>query len=136
GVASDDAAALARLAENLDVTINRPSVDDGRLCDVLIGGRDVTWQLRSPEVDRAISAVSAHPDVRAALLPQQRRIGRAGRIVMVGRDIGTVVMPDAELKVFLEASPEERARRRCAERVTPGAERDYQSILEDIRRRD
>jgi CMP/dCMP kinase len=80
--------------------------------------------------------VSAHPLVRAALLDKQRRIGRSGLVVMVGRDIGSVVLPDAELKVYLDASPEERARRRCAQLRDAGKPADYASVLADIRQRD
>jgi cytidylate kinase len=136
GVASDDAARLAEIAASMQVAIGRPSVADGRQSDVLLDGQDVTWELRTPAVDRSVSAVSAHPAVRAALLGAQRRIGRSGRVVMVGRDIGTVVLPDAELKIFLDASPEERARRRCAQLEAAGKPADYASILADIVRRD
>jgi cytidylate kinase len=80
--------------------------------------------------------VSAHPLVRAALLDKQRRIGRSGLVVMVGRDIGSVVLPDAELKVYLDASPEERARRRCEQLRAAGKPADYATLLSDIRRRD
>jgi cytidylate kinase len=136
GIPIDDAEALAMLAEGLGIHVERPSVSDGRQCDVLVNGRDVTAKLRTPEVDRHVSAVSAHPSVRAALLPAQRRIGRVGRVVMVGRDIGTVVLPQAELKVFLDASPEERARRRVEQLIQSGVAADFDTVLAEIQRRD
>jgi cytidylate kinase len=136
GVAPDDAEGLARLAAALHVDVTRPTVADGRQSDVLLDGADVTWELRTPAVDRAVSEVSAHPLVRAALLEKQRRIGRSGLVVMVGRDIGSVVLPDAELKVYLDASPEERARRRVAQLRAAGKPADYATVLADIHQRD
>jgi cytidylate kinase len=135
-IAPDDETRLADLAATMDIQIGRPSIDDGRQADVLLNGRDVTHSLRTPAIDRNVSAVSAHAAVRAALLEQQRRIGRSGRVVMVGRDIGTVVLPDAELKVFLDASPEERARRRCLQLGEMGRPMPYDAILADMIRRD
>jgi cytidylate kinase len=135
-VESTDEAALAKLAADMDIQIGRPSVADGRQVDVLLGQRDVTHSLRTPAIDRNVSAVSAHRNVRAALLEQQRRIGRSGRVVMVGRDIGTVVLPDAELKIFLDASPEERARRRCVQLEEMGRPLPYDAVLADMKRRD
>jgi CMP/dCMP kinase len=136
GVEPADARGLAQLARTLQVDVTRPSVPDGRQSDVLLDGADVTWELRTPAVDRTVSEVSAHPLVRAELLDKQRRIGRSGLVVMVGRDIGSVVLPDAELKVYLDASPEERARRRCAQLRDAGKPADYASVLADIRQRD
>jgi CMP/dCMP kinase len=136
GVEPADAHGLAQLARTLQVDVTRPSVPDGRQSDVLLDGADVTLELRTPAVDRTVSEVSAHPLVRAALLDKQRRIGRSGQVVMVGRDIGSVVLPDAELKVYLDASPEERARRRCAQLRDAGKPADYASVLADIRQRD
>ena len=102
-----------------------------------IGGEDVTPAIRTAEIDRAVSPVSAAPSVREALVGQQRRIGRAGDYVVEGRDIGTVVFPEAEVKVFLTASDEERAHRR----VRQNADRsigsiDFDEVLADLRRRD
>jgi CMP/dCMP kinase len=135
-IAPDDEIRLADLAATMDIQVGRPSVDDGRQADVLLNGRDVTHSLRTPAIDRNVSAVSAHAAVRAALLDQQRRIGRSGTVVMVGRDIGTVVLPDAELKVFLDASPDERARRRCLQLDEMGRPIPYDEILADMIRRD
>ncbi|MFN8676433.1 MAG: (d)CMP kinase [Thermomicrobiales bacterium] len=121
--------ALCRLAVNTRIDIRPPSVPDGRLFDVLIGGEDVTWRIREPDVGSIVSQVSEHAEVRAALMPLQRRIASAGPVVMVGRDIGTVVVPDAGLKIYLDASPEERARRRYAESHA----RDASVTLDEVR---
>src|SRR5690606_5042157 len=88
------------------------------------------------EVDRAVSAVSAHPGVRRALLGVQRRIGRSGRVVMTGRDVGTVVMPDADLKIWLDASLDERARRRQKELAERGVVLDIETVRADMAARD
>ncbi len=108
----------------------------GRMRRVRIDEHDVTDQLHVPAVDRRVSAVSAQGDVRAALLQTQRDLAAPGRIILAGRDIGTVVLPDADLKLYLEVSVEERARRRAAERgLDPGSE-EAQTILADLTRRD
>jgi cytidylate kinase (EC 2.7.4.14) len=108
----------------------------GRPCDVLLEGVDVTWETGRPEVDANVSPVSAYAGVRRALTAQQRRIGLRGRVVMVGRDIGTVVLPEAELKIYLDASAEERARRRYLELIQRGEQADYEQVLAGVRRRD
>ncbi|MEX1158027.1 MAG: (d)CMP kinase [Thermomicrobiales bacterium] len=136
GVAPSDAAQLARLAAMMDISVVRSTAGDGRQVDVLQAGRDVTNALRTPEIDQNVSAVSAHAAVRDALLEQQRRIARSGRVVMVGRDIGTVVLPDAQLKIFLDASPEERARRRCQQLDEAGKPQPYDVVLADMKLRD
>lgn len=109
---------------------------EGRLSRVLVDGRDVTAEVGSAQVDRRVSEVARRPEVRAALLPRQRALAAGGRIVMAGRDIGTVVLPEADLKLYLDASVEERARRRAEQRSlepdSPGAAR----ILAELRRRD
>ena len=96
----------------------------------------MTDEVRRPEVDRTVSEVSRVPEVRAALLARQRALAAPGGIVMAGRDIGTVVLPDADLKVFLDASAEERARRRAEERGLGTRLRGRRRILADLRRRD
>ncbi len=103
GVDLSDADAIARLAAAAVIEVN------GR---ILIDGHDVTQAIRTPEMDRAAAIVARHAPVRAVLVERQRAYGRAGGVVMEGRDIGSVVFPDADVKVFLDASPEERARRR------------------------
>jgi len=131
-----DEQAITRLAEEVDIDVLPPSVADGRSCDVLLDGQDITWEIRRPEVDANVSAVSAYPGVRQALTAQQRRIGQRGRVVMVGRDIGTVVLPEADLKVYLDASAEERARRRYNELLSRGQPADYDEILQGVLQRD
>jgi len=131
-----DEAAVTSLAEEAVIDIQPPSKSDGRNCDILIDGRDVTWDIRSAEVERHVSPVSVYPGVRQALTLQQRRIGLRGKVVMVGRDIGTVVLPEAELKIYLIASAEERARRRYNEVVARDGHASYEAILATIRQRD
>jgi cytidylate kinase len=136
GVALDDEQALKDLAESADIDVRLPSKADGRTSDVLIDGQDVTWKIRLPEVEANVSVVSAYPGVRQALTVQQHRIGLRGRIVMVGRDIGTVVMPDADLKIYLDASIEERARRRYEEVRRRSEQASLEVILRGMRERD
>ena len=136
GIPITDEAAVTRLAEELVIEVLRPTIADGRQYTVLAAEEDVTWTIRRPEVNANVSPVSAYPGVRAALTRQQRRIGGSGGVVMVGRDIGTVVLPSAELKVYLDATPEERARRRHLETLARGEPSDYARQLVDLRRRD
>jgi len=136
GIAMEDEEQLTRLAQNLEFDVRSPSVDDGRAYDVYVDGTDVTWDIRRQEVDANVSVVSAFAGVRAALSAQQRRIGLRGRVVMVGRDIGTVVLPQADLKIFLDASAEERARRRYHELLRRGEQASYEAILQAMQRRD
>ena len=131
-----DGEALARVATAARIELRPASVDDGRTSDVLVDGEDVTWAIRRPEIDANVSEVSAHPAVREALLDVQREIADGIAAVLVGRDIGTVVVPDAGLKIWLDASAEERARRRWLDMHRQGADMSYTAILEDLRRRD
>jgi cytidylate kinase len=128
--------ALAHLAERVAIDVRPPSKADGRDNDVLVDGQDVTWEIRQPEVEANVSAVSANPGVRRALTAQQRRIGLRGSVVMVGRDIGTVVLPEADLKIYLDASAEERARRRYLEICARGEPAKLEDILAAMRKRD
>lgn len=136
GVSVDDEAAVSRLAEEVPIEVAAPSLMDGRQCDVIADGQDITWKIREHVVDSNVSVVSAYPGVRRALTQQQRRIGLLGRVVMVGRDIGTVVMPDASLKIYLDASAEERAKRRYNEVIGRGGSADYTAILDKVISRD
>jgi CMP/dCMP kinase len=136
GIEIKDEARLTRLAEDVPIEVSAPSLEDGRPCDIVVDGQDITWDIRTPEVDANVSAVSAYPGVRKALTQQQRRIGLRGRVVMVGRDIGTVVLPDADLKIYLDASAEERARRRYDEILQRGAKADFDEILSKVNERD
>jgi CMP/dCMP kinase len=135
-ISIDDETALSALAENLEIELKPAEVDDGRQYTVLVNTMDVTWQLRSPAIDADVARVSSFPGVRAAAIRQQRRIGRRGRIIMVGRDIGTVVLPEADLKLFVDASAEERARRRYHECRERGETVDYEAVLDSMRQRD
>ncbi len=129
-------AAVTTLAESVPIEVQPASQPDGRSCDVIVEGVDITWETRRPEVDANVSAISAYPGVRRALSAQQRRIGQRGNVVMVGRDIGTVVLPDADLKIYLDATPEERARRRYDEIIARGEIADYDEILAKVIERD
>jgi cytidylate kinase len=101
-----------------------------------VAGADVSGEIRTPRVDRSVSAVSRQPAVRSALLGRQRALAAGGGIVVAGRDIGSVVLPDADVKVWLDASAEERAARRARERGIDPAAPEGRAILEDLRRRD
>jgi len=131
-----DEAAITGLAASLKIDVLPPLFNDGRQCTVLADGEDVTWAIRAPEVEAQVSPVSAYPKVREILTEQMRAIGKRGRVVMVGRDIGTVVLPEADLKIYLTASAEERARRRQAEMEARGIEKSHDEILAVIRERD
>jgi cytidylate kinase len=136
GVSIEDLAGVTRLAETVQIEVCPPSKADGRASDIIADGSDITWEIRSPEVEAAVSPVSTYPGVRQALAAQQRRIGLRGRVVMVGRDIGTVVLPEADLKIYLVASAEERAHRRFTEIINRGGMADYAQILAGVRMRD
>jgi len=131
-----DEAAVAALAERSVIDVRPPSAADGRACDVLVDGQDATWEVRAPEVEASVSVVAAYAGVRRALSAQQRRIGMRGRVVMVGRDIGTVVLPEADLKIYLDASPQVRAKRRYDEVINRGEPADYDAILANVLERD
>lgn len=131
-----DEAKITELAQKAQIDIRPPSKNDGRPCDVIIAEKDVTWDMRGGDVDANVSAVSAYAGVRRALSEQQRRIGMRGNVVMVGRDIGTVVLPEADLKIYLDASAEERARRRYDEIIARGDKADYDEILQKVIERD
>jgi len=134
GANIEDGAALAGLADThrIEVELPRPDQMD-RLETVLLDGRDVTMAVREPRIDRLVSAVSRHAGVRDAMLELQRESARRGPTVMVGRDIGTVVLPEATLKVYLTADPLVRAERRAAEMGEPNRAGEY---LAEIERRD
>ena len=127
----EDEAALAALASETQIMLDGSNSDR-----VLVDGISVGPELRDAEVDRHVSLVSRVPSVRRALVMQQRRMASEGQIVMVGRDIGTVVLPKADLKIYITASSEERARRRWKEFQTQGRETDYQSVLNETKARD
>lgn len=136
GIDMRDEAAVTALAEETQIDVAPASKSDGRACDVLVDGRDITWETRRRKIDENVSIVAAYPGVRKALSRQQRRIGQRGKIVMVGRDIGTVVLPDADLKIYLDATAEERARRRYDEIIARNGKADYEAILKRVIERD
>lgn len=136
GVSIEDEAGVTELAESLVIEVTPPTRDDGRQYTVYADEQDVTWAIREPAVEEFVSPVSAYPGVRRALTEQQRRIATSGHMVMVGRDIGTVVLPDADLKLYIQASVEERAHRRYQECRARGERVTYDEVLTSMRRRD
>jgi len=127
----EDEEALCRLAQSTTIEIS--STGDS---SALVNGQDITPELQGAAVETGVSLVSKVGGVREVLVREQQILAQGGKIVMAGRDIGTTVLPRAELKVYLGASAEERARRRCRELVERGEEADYQAILADLIRRD
>jgi len=136
GIAIDDEAAVTALAEGLFIEVTEGTADDGRQVTVLADGVDITWAIRKRAVDLNVSPVSAYAGVRRAMVAQQRRVAAGRAVVMVGRDIGTVVLPDADLKIYLDATVEERARRRWRELLERGKAADWPDVLTLMRRRD
>jgi CMP/dCMP kinase len=128
GLPLDDEAQLAVLAERADLVV------EGGI--VHIDGHDVTSAIRTPEMDKAASSVARLPQVRAALVARQRKLGERGGVVMEGRDIGTVVFPSADLKIYLDASAEERARRRATDAAHTGAQAGQAAVAAAIEARD
>jgi cytidylate kinase len=131
-----DERAITILAEQAQIDVRPPSNNDGRSYDVKVDEQDITWEIRQPQVEASVSIVSAYAGVRQALTRQQRRIAMRGKVVMVGRDIGTVVLPEADLKIYLDASVEERARRRYQELQQRGEVISFDDLLASMRMRD
>ena len=136
GIDPDDAEPLATLAREVRILIGPPTKRDGRAYTVLLDGDDVTWAIREADIDRIVSQVARIPAVRETMVEQQRTLAQRGRLVMVGRDIGTVVLPDADRKIYLTASAAERAKRREEELRARGQVRPRQELLQEILRRD
>ena len=132
GVDPGDAAGVEKLLPDIHIAIKYV----GGVQRILLGGKDVSEEIRLPEMSMAASKVSAIPAVRAFLLELQRNFAQTESVVMDGRDFGTVVLPDAAVKFFLTASPEERAKRRMLEFAQKGREVDYNALLTEIRERD
>ena len=133
GADPKDRAAVSRLLPELKIAMQ---YDDSGLQRMYLNGGDVTDEIRCPEISLYASAVSALPEVRAFLLGMQRALARENNVVMDGRDIGTVVLPSADVKIFLTASPEERAQRRYEELQQRGTPARYEDVLRDLRQRD
>jgi cytidylate kinase len=131
-----DEEAITQLSHSVRIDVTRPEIENGRSYDVLLDGEIVTHKIHQPRVDKNVSIVSAYPGVRRALTVQQRRIGSKGRVVMLGRDIGTVVLPEADLKIYLDASVRERARRRYQEYISQGETASLEEIEASMRNRD
>lgn len=132
GVSPEQVGELVALVDEVQLVADAR----GRLRHVNAAGRDVTAEVCGPAVDRTVSAYSKVPELRTALVPRQRALAAEGGIIMAGRDIGTVILPDAGLKIYLYASPEERARRRAAQRRIAPNKAEAGAILDDMRRRD
>jgi cytidylate kinase len=138
GISTSNEPSLAYLAENLPIHIKKPTpkVDDGRAYTVMLRDRDVTWEIRKPQVESVVSEIASWPRVRDAMVRQQRRMAHLGPVVMVGRDITTEVLPDADMKIYLDASLEERARRRYDELRERGREVTFKQVKQEIEHRD
>ena len=132
----DDAEALGKLAEELEIAFQREEVEGRVRYRILADGEDISGDIRRPEVDRASSIVAQYPAVRKALVAKQRALAREGGVVMEGRDITTVVLPDADIKFFITASLEERARRRYTQRLERGLPADLAAIEQELAERD
>ena len=128
--------AIAKIARKAKIKLKSASIEDGRSADVFLNGEDVTWAIRQPSVDANVSKVAAYPAVREALLDVQRDNADGQAVVMVGRDIGTVVTPRAGLKIYLDATVEERARRRLQDMRRQGEDMDFALVLDELRERD
>ena len=133
GIGPKDADGIRRLLDDVNIVIDYQ--DDG-VQHMILNGMDVTGELRTPEMSRYASGVSAQPCVREYLLDMQRALARMHDVVMDGRDIGTVVLPHADVKIFLTASPEERARRRFEELEARGDRSTYEQVLREMIARD
>ncbi len=137
GLNLKDETAVTQLASTLHLDVQSATGhQDSRHYTALLNGQDITWDLRTPDVEANVSLISSYPGVRQELVKRQRKFGQQGNIIMIGRDIGTVVMPDAPLKLYITASAEERARRRWLDRQAQGHPDTFAHILADIKRRD
>ncbi len=136
GLDPEDEEAMARLAAETTMEVSQPPPGRGERWRVRVDGEDATPHLRTPEVEASVSLVSRVPAVRKALVRLQRRVAQRGPTVMAGRDIGTAVLPHADLKVYLDASREERARRRRQQLALKGPSPSLESVLADLEKRD
>ena len=132
GADPDDADAVLAMVPHVELTAD----DNGRYVRLIADGADLTAELHTAVVEAYVSRVSRHPAVRGALLPVQRGLAAAGGIVMAGRDIGSVVLPDADVKIYLEVSVEERARRRAEQRGELDDANAFERIADELRSRD
>lgn len=135
GISIDDERAVTDLAESVEINVT-PANHNTKHCVVTLDKRDVSRELHRPEVDRNVSAVSAYAGVRNAMTTQQRRIAERGNVILAGRDIGTVVLPNAECKIFLTASVDARATRRMQDRLARGQQVTFEQMRQEILKRD
>ncbi len=133
GLKKEDKAEIISMLNDIDVKLG---FNDEGTQIVLLNGEDVSSYIRTPEASMFASAVSAIPEVRAFLLDLQRNMAKSDNVIMDGRDIGTVVLPDAKIKIFLTASPEKRAMRRHKENIEKGIDSTYEEVLKDVNQRD
>lgn len=133
GLKKEDKAEIISMLNDIDVKL---SFNDEGTQIVLLNGEDVSSYIRTPEASMFASAVSAIPEVRAFLLDLQRNMAKSDNVIMDGRDIGTVVLPDAKIKIFLTASSEKRAMRRHKENIEKGIDSTYEEVLKDVNQRD
>lgn len=133
GISPEDEAAVSKLLPMVSIRLD---YGEDWVQKMYLNGEDVTDAIRTPEVSTAASQISAIPGVRDFLMDMQRDLSKQGNVIMDGRDIGTVVLPDADVKIFLTASAEDRARRRFEELTARGSRTDYETVLADIRERD
>lgn len=131
-----DSEHVVKLAQDTHLDMTPDLADDGRQYTCIADGRDITAKIHTPKVDAHVSVVAATPGVRAAMLDVQRTLAARGHIIMAGRDIGTVVLPDADLKLFIDASLDKRAERRYHQRVENGETASLDSIRDGLRQRD
>src|SRR5258708_12889195 len=136
GQVEADDATLVTIAEQCHMDITPERDDDAREYTLLLNSEDVTWAIREPQVEAHLSRVSAIGPLLDVLNEKYRTLAASGRVIMVGRDIGTVVLPDADLKIYLDASAETRAQRRQLQRIAAGKQADYEEILTALRERD
>ena len=136
GIDLTDEERVTGVAERLDMQIETADGSDGDLYTVKIEQQDVTAALRTPQIDANVSTVSAYGGVRSAMVARQRLLAEKGEVVMVGRDIGTVVLPNAPLKIYMVASVTERAERRLKDRIAQGRPASLDAIVADLERRD
>jgi cytidylate kinase len=136
GIDISDETAITALSQKLKIDVQPPTQNDGRQYTVLADGQDITWAIRETDVEAGVSPVSAYAGVRKALVANQRRISSQGCVVMVGRDIGTIVLPSADLKLYLDAKIHERALRRFRELEQRGEEPSFDTVLAGVQKRD
>ena len=136
GIDPENEKEVTDLAERVKIDVRPPHKNDGRQYDVFLDGEDVTWDIRTPRVNQNVSLVSTYKGVRDAMTSQQRSIGLKKDVVMVGRDIGTIVLPEADIKIYLDASVEERAKRRFLEEQKRGVHVELDKLILSMKERD